>query len=42
MGPVYDSDKENWRILTNKEFYAMFKNPIVTHTIRLTRLHLFG
>jgi len=23
LGPVYDHGKENWRILTNKEIYAM-------------------
>jgi hypothetical protein len=23
LGPVYDSEKENWRILTNKEIYAI-------------------
>jgi hypothetical protein len=23
LGPVYDQEKENWRILTNKEIYAM-------------------
>ena len=22
LGPVYDREKENWRILTNKEIYA--------------------
>jgi len=22
LGPVYDNEKENWRILTNKEIYA--------------------
>jgi hypothetical protein len=27
LGPVYDSGKENWRILTNKEIYAMVKKP---------------
>jgi predicted pyridoxine 5'-phosphate oxidase superfamily flavin-nucleotide-binding protein len=27
-GPVYDSEKENWRILTNKEIYAIVKNPL--------------
>jgi hypothetical protein len=32
---VYDNEKENWRILTNKEIYAMVKNPTVTETIRL-------
>jgi hypothetical protein len=23
LGPVYDNEKENWRILTNKEIYAI-------------------
>jgi hypothetical protein len=23
LGPVYDDEKENWRILTNKEMYAI-------------------
>jgi len=23
LGPVYDNEKENWRILTNKGIYAM-------------------
>jgi len=22
LGPVYENEKENWRILTNKEIYA--------------------
>jgi hypothetical protein len=26
LGPVYDNEKENWRILTNKENYASVKN----------------
>jgi len=26
----------------NKEIYAMVRNPTVTHTIRLNRLHWFG
>ena len=26
LGPMYDNEKENWRILTNKEIYAMVKN----------------
>jgi len=34
--------KENWRILTNKEIYAMVKNPTITETIRLNRLCWFG
>jgi len=25
LGPVYDNEKENWRILTNKEIYADVK-----------------
>ena len=41
-GPVYDNEKENWRILTNKEIYAMVKKPTITETVRLHRLHWFG
>ena len=26
LGPVYDNEKENWRILTDKEIYASAKN----------------
>jgi len=25
LGPVYDNEKENWRILTNKEIYVSIK-----------------
>jgi hypothetical protein len=42
LGPIYDKEKENWRILTNKEIYAMVKNPTITKTIRLYRLRWFG
>ena len=28
LGPIYDNGKQNWRILTNKEIYAMVKKPI--------------
>jgi len=42
LGPVYDNDKENWRILTNKEIYASVKNPTIIETIRLNRLCWFG
>ena len=38
LGPVYDSEKENWIILTNKEIYTIVKNPTVTQTIRLNTL----
>jgi hypothetical protein len=27
LGPVYDIEKENWRIITNKEIYASVKKP---------------
>ena len=42
MGPVYDNKKENWRILTNKEIYAMVKKPTITETVRLHGLRWFG
>jgi len=35
LGPVYDNEREKWRILTNKEIYAMVKKPTITDTIRL-------
>jgi hypothetical protein len=38
LGPVYENEKENWRILTNKEIYAIVKKPTTTETIRLNRL----
>jgi hypothetical protein len=38
LGSVYDNEKENWRILTNKEIYAAVKKPNITETIRLYRL----
>jgi hypothetical protein len=34
LGPVCDSEKENWRILTNKEIYASVKKPTIIETIR--------
>jgi hypothetical protein len=33
LGPVYDNEKENRRILTNKEIYAIRKKPTITETI---------
>jgi hypothetical protein len=42
LGPVYDNEKENWRILTDKEMYASVKKPTVIETIRLNRLCWFG
>jgi hypothetical protein len=40
--PVYDNEKENWRILTDKEIYASVKKPAIIETIRLNRLCWFG
>ena len=42
LGPVYGNEKENWRILTNKEIYAMVNKPTITETIGLKRLCWFG
>ena len=40
--PLCDNEKENCRILTNKEIYAMVKKPTITETVTLNRLHWFG
>jgi hypothetical protein len=43
LGPVYDNEKENWRILlTNKEIYAVVRKPTITETVRLNGLRWFG
>jgi len=42
LGPVYDNEKENWRILTSKEIYASVKKPSIIETIWLNSLHWFG
>jgi len=42
LGPIYDNEKENWRILTNKEIHASVKKPTIIETIRLNRLRWFG
>jgi len=38
LSPVYDREKENWRIFANKEIYASVKKPTPIVTIRLNRL----
>jgi len=38
LSPVYDNEKENWRILTYKEIYASVKKPTMTDTIRYITL----
>ena len=30
LGPVYDNEKENWRVLTNEEIYANIKKSTIT------------
>jgi hypothetical protein len=42
LGPLYDNEKEKWRILTDKEIYAIVNKPTITETIRLHRLRWFG
>ena len=42
LGPVYNSEKEYCRILTNKEIYARVKKPIIIESIRLNRICWFG
>ena len=39
---MYENEKENWRILTNKEIYARVKKPSKIETIRLNTLRWFG
>jgi hypothetical protein len=42
LRPVYDNEKGNWRILTNKEIDAIVKTRTTTETIRLHILRWFG
>jgi hypothetical protein len=41
LGPVYYNEKENWRVLTNKEIYASVKKFPIIETIRLNRLGMY-
>jgi hypothetical protein len=41
LGPLYDNEKENCRILTNKEIYASVKKPTTIETIRLNQSRWF-
>ena len=34
LGPVYDNEKENWKILSNKEIDSRVKKPTITERIR--------
>jgi hypothetical protein len=42
LGPVYDNVKQNCRILTNEEIYAIVKKPTITETISKQKLRWFG
>jgi hypothetical protein len=39
---MYDNEKENWRILTSKEIYAIVEKPTITESVSLKRLLWFG
>jgi hypothetical protein len=41
LGPVYDNERDNWRILTNKEIYVSVKKPTIIETVMLNRLRWF-
>jgi hypothetical protein len=41
LGPVYDNEKENWRILTNKEIYAIVKKTYKTKKIDYVGLDMY-
>jgi hypothetical protein len=41
-GRVYDNERENWRIITNKEISARIKKITITETIQLNKLPCFG
>jgi 2C-methyl-D-erythritol 2,4-cyclodiphosphate synthase len=42
LDPVYDNEKENGWILTNKEICVIVQKPNIKETIRLHRLRWFG
>jgi len=42
LGPVRDNEKENWKILTNRDIYASVEKPTIIETVRLNRLRWFG
>jgi hypothetical protein len=42
LGPVCDSVKEHWGILTNTEIYERVRKPAITETVRLNRLCWLG
>jgi hypothetical protein len=42
LGPVDDNEKGNWRIVSNKEIYALVTKLTITETKILNRLIWFG
>jgi len=42
LGPACDNEKENWKILTDKEIYTSVKKCTIIETVRLNSLHWFG
>ena len=40
LGPVYDNEKENWRILTNKEIYASVKKTYYNRDSKVKKIML--
>jgi hypothetical protein len=42
LGPVYDREEEDWRLLTDEEVYAMVENPTIAETMGVHRLRWFG
>jgi hypothetical protein len=42
LGTVNDNEKENWKILTSEQIYAVVKKPTITEMTRLHSLRWFG
>ena len=40
VGPIDDNEKENWRILTNKEMYVMVKTYTITQDSKVKYITL--
>jgi hypothetical protein len=42
ISSICPNEKENWKILTSKEIYAMVKKTTIAEKLRLNRLRWFG
>jgi hypothetical protein len=40
LGPIFDNEKENWRILTNKEIYARVKKTYYNRDNKVKKITL--